>query len=256
MSGNGMNCTEAKRYLDLFLDGELTVEQNLKVLEHLNLCGCCSKVFDGEKLLAVEAQKAAEKCPEALKRRVEACLQREGRPRLWMVAAAAAILAAGIGIGIAAARLFVPAPRPANIAAAPIQATEFARLAAAHHDEVRSNVPEGGVCVCGDCTKAPKEQLETFFRKNGQTTCLHDDAAQAGYVWKSGEIWKGGVKGRYVCMTFQVARDRGVMLSHAALPSTAISLEGGTKAQWGSYPVRVYNEGGRVVIAGEGNGYV
>src|SRR5579871_5821897 len=46
-----MKCHESKRHLDLFMDGELSVPENLKVLEHLNLCRPCADVYEGEKAL-------------------------------------------------------------------------------------------------------------------------------------------------------------------------------------------------------------
>jgi hypothetical protein len=46
-----MKCHEAKRHVDLFMDGELSVPENLKVLEHLNLCRACASAYEGEKAL-------------------------------------------------------------------------------------------------------------------------------------------------------------------------------------------------------------
>src|SRR5882672_11151582 len=46
-----MKCHEAKRHLDLFMDGELSVPENLKVLEHVNLCRPCAGIYEGEKSL-------------------------------------------------------------------------------------------------------------------------------------------------------------------------------------------------------------
>ena len=43
-----MMCHEAKRQLDLFMDGELSVADNMKVLEHLNLCRPCAGVYEGD----------------------------------------------------------------------------------------------------------------------------------------------------------------------------------------------------------------
>ena len=45
-----MKCHEAKRHLDLFMDGELSVQENMKILEHLNLCRGCSEIYVGETL--------------------------------------------------------------------------------------------------------------------------------------------------------------------------------------------------------------
>lgn len=44
-----MKCNELNKYRVAFVDGELDVERNLSILEHLNLCFDCSKKFDNEK---------------------------------------------------------------------------------------------------------------------------------------------------------------------------------------------------------------
>ena len=74
-----MNCVDAKRHLDLFLDGELDVETNLKVLEHLNLCSGCAKTFEGERWLGGEVRRklCENKAPDALKNRICLALDRE-----------------------------------------------------------------------------------------------------------------------------------------------------------------------------------
>src|SRR5579872_535835 len=101
-----MKCHESKRHLDLFMDGELSVQENLKVLEHLNLCRPCADVYEGEKalrallrarlgsgaapagladrLLAEEASAAPVAPPPALRRRG------------WMPLAAAAAFAVAV----------------------------------------------------------------------------------------------------------------------------------------------------------------
>ena len=40
-----MNCTKTRRQLDMYMDSELSVPENMEVLEHLNLCRTCQDVF-------------------------------------------------------------------------------------------------------------------------------------------------------------------------------------------------------------------
>src|SRR5204862_2684300 len=92
-----MKCHEAKRHLDLFMDGELSVPENLKVLEHLNLCRACGAVYEGEKALraALRARLGAERAPEGLVERL-AQAKESAAPlsvlprRRWLSIAAAA----------------------------------------------------------------------------------------------------------------------------------------------------------------------
>jgi hypothetical protein len=249
-----MNCAESKRYLDLFLDGELDVEQNLKVLEHLNLCAGCSKLFDGERMLAAEFQKVGqEKAPEALRERCRGAIDRECRAgrRRWVLSAAALVLA-GVGIGLLAPKL-VPARPPSP--SGPVAASDFARVIAARHDEVRTAVPPDGICVCEGCTKKPTDELEAYFASRSQKTCLHGMEAQ-GYIWRSGAVWRNGVKGHVVCMTFHADQAKESVLSHSSLPSAAVSLTGGHEGTWDKYKVRVFEEHGRIVIMGADAGFV
>ncbi|MHC4820639.1 MAG: anti-sigma factor family protein, partial [Planctomycetota bacterium] len=44
-----MHCIEAKRDMFAFLDGAVSVERNLEILQHLNLCAACGKRFEAER---------------------------------------------------------------------------------------------------------------------------------------------------------------------------------------------------------------
>lgn len=44
-----MRCNELEKFKVAFIDGELDVERNLGILEHLNICPDCSKKYDDEK---------------------------------------------------------------------------------------------------------------------------------------------------------------------------------------------------------------
>ena len=70
-----MRCPEIRAFLHPFLDGELDVEKNVVVLQHLELCGCCRDRFEGEKRLLVRVREGiSERCPDSLRARIaEAC---------------------------------------------------------------------------------------------------------------------------------------------------------------------------------------
>lgn len=108
-----MKCADARRDMFAFLDGALTVERNLEVLQHLNVCASCGKRFEAEKRFeeGVGRTLREEPAPAGLKNRLAAALDREDagvpadlpvrrvpRPahrRLrWLAAAAAALVAA------------------------------------------------------------------------------------------------------------------------------------------------------------------
>jgi hypothetical protein len=243
-----MNCTEAKRHLDLFLDGELDVEQNLKVLEHLNLCACCSKAFDGERLLDAACAKSAEKCPDQVKRRCGMALDREGRGAWMAWAAAAALLLAGVAIGW---MVRPQAPRPL----VPPSVASPADLAAnlvAFHNAKRAGTQEGGLTVEGTDGQG---KLETFFKQKGVDACLHC-LEKRGYSFKGGEVWVGGIRGRMICLTTQVAKDHPAVVTHTTVSAGDISLTDGMEATWDQHPVRVFQIGGRVVILEECGSHV
>lgn len=75
-----MNCMRFQKYLAAFADGELDVQQNLNVLEHVNMCPACA-----ERAAQVPVLKNALKrvwddvrAPEALRERIEQALDAEG----------------------------------------------------------------------------------------------------------------------------------------------------------------------------------
>ena len=146
---------------------------------------------------------------------------------------------------------------PVRPPAAPgvVSAEEFARTVAARHDSVRTAVPPDGICVCEGCTKKPTEELAAYFAGRDQKTCLHG-LEEMGYSWRSGTVWRNGVKGHMVCMTIQTDKAKESVLSHSSLPLSAISLTGGRSGTWDKYQVRVFEEHGRIVIMGAESGFV
>ncbi len=242
-----MNCTEAKRYLDLFLDGELDVEQNLKVLEHLNLCTCCSKIFDGEKVLATEIAKAAgECCPEGLKRRCVMALDREGRGAWRTWAAAAAMLVAGMALGW----ILRPAQPPMVVQLSPPDGTAAGLAGSLVGVHNANRARDGAVAVSRGSGEERKAELAAYFKSKGVDACLHC-LEKRGYRFASGVVWKDGVRGRLVCLTTQVAKDGDAVLTHTTVDAGDISFTGGAEATWDLRPVRVFTFDGRVVIIEE-----
>jgi anti-sigma factor RsiW len=128
-----MKCTENRRYLEPFLDGELDAEANLKVLEHLNLCGECNRICEAERSLrgALKDRLCAVTAPPGLAGRCRAALDAcdAGHRRRWVMpalSAAAAALIAAVVVTVLAGRPALPNER------------ELATLAVAFHEANRS----------------------------------------------------------------------------------------------------------------------
>lgn len=76
-----MKCPEVRAFLHPFLDGELEVEKNVVVLQHLELCGCCRSRFEDEKrFLGRVAQGCCERTPLELRSKLAAALDCAGPP--------------------------------------------------------------------------------------------------------------------------------------------------------------------------------
>jgi hypothetical protein len=74
-----MKCIETRRDMFAFLDGEVSVERNLEVLQHVNLCPPCGRRFEAEKRFeeGLGRTLAAEALPPGLRARLGAALERE-----------------------------------------------------------------------------------------------------------------------------------------------------------------------------------
>ncbi|HUO52576.1 MAG TPA: zf-HC2 domain-containing protein [Gemmatimonadaceae bacterium] len=73
-----MDCSQAVHQLWDYLDGELTDEKMAEVRAHLKACKGCFPHFDFEEafLEAVRKSRAETACPDALRRKVMAKVQR------------------------------------------------------------------------------------------------------------------------------------------------------------------------------------
>ena len=79
-----MICKELTRYIDAFLDDELSVIDNLRVQAHLALCGNCRAVVKSEVSLRrlIEADALQDSAPEYLRERILREIGERPQPRL------------------------------------------------------------------------------------------------------------------------------------------------------------------------------
>ncbi len=220
-----MKCHEAKRRLDLFMDGELPVADNLKVLEHLNLCAACAGIYEGEKALrgALREKLGRETAPPPLAARVFSSLPSEatdGRPRRWWAVAAAAVF-------LILAGSLVLAPRELEVLASAV---------ADRHGAQRYACDEGAPdreCLCPGCCPDVPARIRGFFDRHGRPDfCAHLELREAtGYVFAGAASWP--FRGRPVCWTTWKTPSGG-RVSHALVdtPMAAsgvprLALEGG-----------------------------
>lgn len=212
-----MKCHDAKRRLDPFMDGELTVPENLELLAHLDLCRPCAGVFDGEKALrgALKA-KLAVGAPSGLADRLIASLEapvREFRsPRRWAVAAAAGFL-----LLLAMSMSGVPS-RSFTVLAA-----ELSRVHATASYACGEARPEGR-CVCRGCCRDVKETIDAFFKERGRPDyCAHlETEGLLGWAPSGCSAWT--FQGAQVCGSTWRSPEGG-RVSHA-LVRTRLAAEG------------------------------
>jgi anti-sigma factor RsiW len=226
-----MNCTKARRQLDMYMDSELSVPENMEVLEHLNLCRACQEVFEVEEKLrdALKVELARPEPPAGLADRVKRSL-REAPPkpvasfprRGWRIAAAAAVF-----LAVAAVVIFSPVR---------VEPQALAAEVAARHGSVR---PEFYSTERPDAMrlggKAPQSLQEFFHRYLSYEVCLHD-LKPLGYAPVGGSVWK--FRGQWVAWTTD--RDaRGHTISHA-LVTMPIAME--------KKPTEIMQDGRPVVL--------
>lgn len=103
-----MNCTQIRRFLYAFADGELSVKDNCEVLDHLKMCPPCARIVADQQSLRrvlhgslVDEPVPAEvlaRLQQAARRRVPVATPSGFRSGRWAWAAAAVlVLAAGLG---------------------------------------------------------------------------------------------------------------------------------------------------------------
>jgi len=73
-----MKCIETRRDMFAFLDGEVSIEKNLDVLQHVNGCPSCARRFEAEKRFeeGIDRTLSAEAPPAGFRGRLDAALDR------------------------------------------------------------------------------------------------------------------------------------------------------------------------------------
>jgi len=218
-----MKCHDAKHHLDLFMDGELSVPENLKVLEHLNLCRPCAGLYEGEKSLRalLRERAGADKAPEGLAERLTAGapglpaasdVTPFARRRLFSVAAAA-------GFFIVMMTLFFTTPGEMPRAFA----TELSTKHKETHDGFCGVHRDDCLCLCLRCCPEQENPVGKFFTKHGgREACAHD-LSDLGYRTVGASVWEH--RGRPICWTV-LHDDAGHTITHG-LVTTKIAKEPG-----------------------------
>jgi hypothetical protein len=205
-----VTCAEARRDIDLFLDGERPT-----VGAHLDGCPACAKVCAGEKALRAALKSRLERAPEGLAARLSRSIAEPlefRRPVLGKLAAAVFFAA------LAGFLLFTPsAELPQALAA------EMAARHDGHREPFGCAHLEDRTCVCAKCTPDAPKAMDAFFHDHGREDfCKHDLEKALGYRWDGVAAWPR--RGSVLCWSLQ--RDAsGRSLSHA-LMSTPVALGG------------------------------
>jgi hypothetical protein len=177
-----MNCLTCRQQLQPFLDDELSVRDNVAVLEHVTACAACQEVFHVERRIweTVRGNLLRETCPEEAGERLMAAVRTEARgswKRRWPWLAVPLATAAAIVLGF---RLFPDAPPRVTPPAGPEGGRVPARItfaaerkhdhsmhgellawAGARYDELVKALPNGEVLTAGNLAsvKAPGRSM-------------------------------------------------------------------------------------------------
>lgn len=230
-----MKCHEAKRRLDLFMDGELEVPGNMQVLEHLNLCRPCAGVFEGEQKLrtSMKSSLGALRAPAGLAPRLSASLAGTAAfpgktSRRWGMVAAAALL-----ITIVGSLVLSPSPEFQLLAS---------ELAQRHAGPEPYACGEGGDerrCLCPKCTAEPGPAIRSFFEKHAERDyCGHvAESAKLGYAFEGVAAWR--CRGEEILWSTW-RTPGGAKVSHAL---AAVPLAGPRFERRGGRPLLFYPRG-------------
>lgn len=79
MMRDKMNCTEAQRLLNLYIDAELDTESTLEIEEHLQKCTACSHAYHNYQMLqtAIKTGSLSFSAPEQLRKRIQSSIRQE-----------------------------------------------------------------------------------------------------------------------------------------------------------------------------------
>jgi anti-sigma factor (TIGR02949 family) len=122
-----VQCRKVSKYLDSYIDNELTVETNHETLAHLETCAECRAAFEDRLRVRDGLRRAVrrEKAPAELREQVRQTMRRGSYSgRYWLAAAASVVLMFGI-FGLVRMN---PWSGPAPIAKAPRTVTDNALI--------------------------------------------------------------------------------------------------------------------------------
>jgi Putative zinc-finger len=154
-----MNCQACRQHLEPFIDDELSVKDNVAVLDHVSACAACQEVFNAEKRIrdSLRSRLSQETCPEAFAERALAAVRTEARGSgikrwiLWAPPIAAAIAGAFLLPRFLPRDPVAPAVHAARKAHA-LERThdhsvhgEFLAWAGARYDELTDELPPGKI---------------------------------------------------------------------------------------------------------------
>jgi hypothetical protein len=104
-----MTCSEARRFLEAYLDSELDTETTARVNDHLDRCEPCEKRFRAERRLEKLLAERIGEVPAGAEERFGRILGRAVRPRRRRLLAIGAVAATFLAAGLSA---LLPRPEP------------------------------------------------------------------------------------------------------------------------------------------------
>jgi len=214
-----MKCHDANHHLDLFMDGELSVPENLKVLEHLNLCRPCAGLYEGEKALraVLRERVGSGKAPEGLAEKLTGALSGAAvtpfvRRRLMSVVAAAGFFIVMLTL------VFTSTKEMPQALASELSTKHQATLTGfcgMHRDDC--------LCLCDRCSLEPQSAESKFFTDRvGHVSCSHN-LGDLGYKPMGLQVFDH--LGQPICWTVN-RDDAGHTISHG-LVTTKIAKQPG-----------------------------
>jgi anti-sigma factor RsiW len=143
-----MNCTEAQRLLNPYIDAELDMANTLEIEEHLQKCTACLQAYNNYQTLqtAIKTNSLYFQAPERLRKRIQSSVRKEKKAPFiplvvsWRGLSAAAVLIFALFFMLWGFTRFWPAP-PTSVASLPQQvlASHVRSLMASHLVDVPSS---------------------------------------------------------------------------------------------------------------------
>lgn len=225
-----MNCTQIRRFLYAFADGELGVKDNCDVLDHLKMCPACARIASDQQTLrrALGRSIQDEPVPAALIARIRQAVLADApvrpvplhafrRSRIW-AAAAVFLMAAGLGAYSWWER---SAPDTSGIPRRPIAVLQVADETVATH------------CVCAGHPRAQHQSRDLANTLEGLRDTVTDrfgsrmevlvpDLSEVGFTYDSANFC--GVEDKKSGLHILYKRDRDdLKLSFFSVPRCAFN---------------------------------